>query len=66
MIGITIPIASKLVLHGDMYFVKLNEQAFSKRLALCKHFLTVRIVLSKADVPWKLLESKANFLRFGV
>lgn len=44
--GVSVRLATKFVIQGDAFSVQLNEHAFLERLALCKHSLIVRVVLS--------------------
>ena len=39
---------------GGFIAVKINQEMYEQQLALCKHALIARIVLSKGDSPWKL------------
>ena len=43
---------------SSYHAIKINNNIYQHRLALCQFFLIGRIILSKGDSPWKLVKLK--------
>ena len=43
---------------GGYIAIKINQQIYEQRLAMCENALIARLILSKGESPWKLVELK--------
>ena len=43
---------------GTFHAIKINHEAYKKRIELCQHSLIVCIILRKGEVPWTLSKLK--------
>lgn len=50
----------------DVVLVALHESAYLEQLELCKYSLIARVVFSKRDKLWPLLDLKAKMYYFWV
>ena len=52
------PVSSASKKKGDYVAIKVNPKAYEERLKLCSYSLIDRVILSKEDVPYKILALK--------
>ena len=49
---------SSLSKKGDIMCVKIDESIYQQRVAMCKDSMIGRLILSKGDQPWKIVDLK--------
>ena len=45
---------------GDVFCVKIDEEIYKQRLALCQTSIIGRVIQSRGDLPWKLVDLKSK------
>lgn len=52
--------ARKVYVIRDPFSIQLNAKSFEERLTFCRRSLIARVVFSKGESPWKLVDLKDN------